>query len=88
MAQYYKTRPCAKPSATSTRTHAGDVRSDFDRMREALLATDAEEGWAPELRRYLGTMQRDVTKDTDLVQWWQVGLGFYVVASITNDYSV
>jgi len=43
-------------------------------MREALLATDAEEGWASKLRRYLGTMQRDVMKDTDLVEWWQVGL--------------
>jgi hypothetical protein len=43
-------------------------------MHEALLATDAEEGWTSELRRYLGTMQQDVTKDTDLVEWWQVGL--------------
>jgi hypothetical protein len=29
---------------------------------------------ASELRRYLGTMQRDVTKDTDIVEWWQVRL--------------
>jgi hypothetical protein len=76
MAQYYKHRPRAQPPTTGTRTQAGDVRSEYDRMRETLLATDADEGWAPELRRYLGTMHRDVTKDTDLVIWWQVGLEF------------
>ncbi|KIJ90585.1 hypothetical protein K443DRAFT_15091 [Laccaria amethystina LaAM-08-1] len=32
---------------------------------------DAEEGWASELRCYLSTMQRDVTKKTNLVDWWQ-----------------
>jgi hypothetical protein len=77
MAEYYKTRPRPIPPVTRTRTqasHAADTRSDFDKMHEALLATDAEEGWTSELRRYLGTMQRDVTKDTDLVEWWQVGL--------------
>ena len=77
MAEYYKTRPRPIPPVTHTRSqasHAADTRLDFDKMREALLATDAEEGWASELRRYLGTMQRDVTKDTNLVEWWQVGL--------------
>ena len=33
---------------------------------------DTDEGWAAELRRYLATMQCDVEKDTDLVEWWQV----------------
>ena len=46
--------------------------SEFDKHRETLLMDDAEEGWASELRRYLGTMQRDVKKDTDLIEWWQV----------------
>jgi len=46
--------------------------SEFDKHRETLLSEDAEEGWASELRRYLGTMQRDVTKQTDIVEWWQV----------------
>jgi hypothetical protein len=46
--------------------------SDFDKHRISLLTADVEEGWAAELRRYLGTMQREVKKDTDLVEWWQV----------------
>jgi len=46
--------------------------SEFDKHRETLLAADVEEGWASELRRYLATMQRDVTKHTDIIEWWQV----------------
>jgi hypothetical protein len=48
------------------------VLSEFDKLHETLLTDDAEEGWASELHRYLHTMQRDVTKETDLVEWWQV----------------
>jgi hypothetical protein len=48
------------------------VFQNFDKLRETLLTADAEEGWASELRRYTSTMQRDVTKHTDLVEWWQV----------------
>ena len=48
------------------------VLSEYDKLRETLLTDDAEEGWASKLRRYLYTMQRDVTKETDLVEWWQV----------------
>jgi len=46
--------------------------SEFDRHRQTLLSDDAEEGWASELCRYLGTMQRGVRKDTDIIEWWQV----------------
>jgi hypothetical protein len=46
--------------------------SDFDKHHKSLLIDDAEEGWASELRCYLGMMQHDVKKDTDLVKWWQV----------------
>src|SRR5271155_1122152 len=81
MAHYYKTRPRSTPLQSNTRNHAqqaGDtparVLSEFDKLREKLLTTDAEEGWASELHRYLGTMQQDVTKDTDIVEWWQVRL--------------
>ncbi|PPQ73449.1 hypothetical protein CVT25_000097, partial [Psilocybe cyanescens] len=45
--------------------------SEFDKHQETLLSDDAEEGWASELRRYLGTMQCNVKKDTDLIKWWQ-----------------
>ena len=76
MAQYYATRPSVRPQRappTTVNTNSdGHVLSEFDKLRETLLTDDAEEGWMAELRRYLGSMQRDVTKDTDLVIWWQV----------------
>ncbi len=46
--------------------------SEYDKHREQLISDDVDEGWASELRRYFGTMQRDVKKDTDIVEWWQV----------------
>jgi hypothetical protein len=79
MAQYYRDRVAlARPQQPTIRNRTDEgadapVLSDFDKHRQTLLTNDAEEGWAPELRRYLSTMQRDVTKDTDLVEWWQVG---------------
>ena len=73
MAHYYKYRPSANVLRNPSRDAASaPCLSEFDKYRETLLTTDAEEGWASELRRYLSTMQRDVTKDTDLVEWWQV----------------
>jgi hypothetical protein len=74
MAKYYNTCPRTIPLQRNTVTPDDDpsVLSEFDKHRETLLTADAEEGWASELRRYLGTMQRDVTKNTDLVEWWQV----------------
>jgi hypothetical protein len=39
----------------------------------ALLSSRGEdEGWQAELRRYLKDLPADVTKDTDIVKWWQV----------------
>ena len=81
MAAYYKNCPSTAPivpsantsSATSTSTLAlGHAMSEFNKHRETLLSDDLEEGWASELCRYLNTMQRDVKKDTDIVEWWQV----------------
>jgi hypothetical protein len=73
MAEYYKNHPSIVPTASSTSDPDLSVTvSDFDKHRESLLSDDAEEGWASELRRYLGTMQRDIKKDTDIVEWWQV----------------
>ena len=77
MAQYYQHRRSAVPrkadagNQTDAATGAR-VMSEYDKLREKLLTDDAEEGWAAELRRYLKTMQRDVTQDTDLIEWWQV----------------
>jgi hypothetical protein len=75
MYKYYQSRPStvslsAQTQATTSSETA--TLSEFDKHRETLLSEDTEEGWASELRRYLSTMQRDVTKQTDIVEWWQV----------------
>ena len=73
MAEYYSHRGPSAPSQKLNRADAaansnGPDLSEFDKLRETLLTDDVEEGWASELRRYLGSMQREVTKDTDLVE--------------------
>jgi hypothetical protein len=76
MAQYYNQRPVTipipQPANPENPTAEVRVLSEFDKLREMLLTDDAEEGWASELCRYLNTMQRNVTKKMDLVEWWQV----------------
>jgi hypothetical protein len=70
MAEYYKI--CPSVSLTPTTSDTELTVSDYDKHRETLVFDDAEEGWAPEMRRYLGSMQRGIKKDSDIVQWWQV----------------
>ena len=74
MAQYYNTRPRATPvqRGTGTQDADDDDTSEFDKHCETLLTANTIEGWVAELHRYLSTMQLDVTKNTDLVEWWQV----------------
>jgi hypothetical protein len=49
------------------------ILSEYDRHRLTLLSNRAEdEGWQSEMRRYLKDLPADVTKDTDIVKWWQV----------------
>lgn len=53
------------------------ILSDFDRHRLTLLSTNQaeEEGWESEMRRYLKDIPADVTKETDIVKWWEVCAG-------------
>ena len=77
MAEYYRIRPSVAPIPASASSREPSITlSEFDKHRESLLIDDAEEGWASELRRYLGTMQRDIRKDSDIVKWWQVSFSF------------
>ena len=69
-------------TTTSTKTVPGYI-SEFDRQREALLSDDMDEGWASELRRYLSVVERDVKKDADLVEWWQVSNLLIFTSSLT-----
>ena len=78
MARYYNTWLIAIPIQRGTGTQdASDdeasVLSEFNKHHKTLLTTNSvKEGWASELHCYTSTMQWDVTKNTDLVEWWQV----------------
>ena len=61
----------------------GTLESEFDRHRRLLLVQSAgsrAEGWAMELRRYLGDLPADVNKETNIVDWWAVSTYFYLSA--------
>jgi hypothetical protein len=74
MAEYYSTRPSVETIPIASDSDPTITVSEFDKHRESLLSNDVEEGWVPELRRYLETMQRDIKKDADIVEWWQVSI--------------
>lgn len=88
MAEYYKTRPSAV--AIPSKSAAGDCTKDprtlseYDKHRKTLISDDMAEGWASELRRYLQTMQCEVEKDTDIVEWWQVSKLTYLHLTISS----
>ena len=48
------------------------ILSHFDQYRQSLVESAVDEGWAVELQHYLKDMPADVSKDTDIVLWWQV----------------
>ena len=80
MAEYYSTRPPVAPTSTITSDLESSINvSEFDKHRETLLSNDVEDGWVPELRRYLEIMHRDIKKDSDIVEWWQVSGFFYTI---------
>ena len=71
---YYKSTPNMGPVPTQPDpSHDNSILSEFDRHQLTLLSSQEEdEGWQAELHRYLKDMPTDVTKDTDIVEWWQV----------------
>lgn len=84
MGEYWKNRPQVTPTVQPVLDAGGDdvcsasVVTSFDRYRQTLVSKDDEEGWAAEKRRYLKDMPADVTKETDVVEWWQVSKLQYV----------
>jgi hypothetical protein len=73
MARYWETRP-ARPTTTQLEPDSPTVSrpslTGFDRHHRTLVAS-GEEGWVAELGHYLGDLPRDVTPDTDIVEYWQ-----------------
>jgi hypothetical protein len=75
MEMYFKRRPQRQAANPSTADNAGAEKaliSEYDRYHQTLVEMDDDEGWASELRRYLKDRPADVSKETDIVQWWQV----------------
>ena len=93
MEEYWNTR--LKPTAPTNPTDNiglgqpddNSVLSDYDRHRLTLLANQTQdEGWLSEKCRYLEDMPANVTKETDIVEWWQVCIvahGLYLIFLIT-----
>jgi hypothetical protein len=70
---YYKRQPNTKPMPTQAApVDTNSILSEFDRHQLTLLLGEKGEGWQAELHRYLKDMPANVTKDTDIVKWWQV----------------
>ena len=82
MEKYYRPRTCL-PVTTAPENEgpaaAKTLLSEYDRYRRTLIDKDDsdDEGWASELRRYKNDHPIDVTKDTDIIQWWQVNSFFF-----------
>lgn len=75
MEEYYK--PPQAANTTESTSNSGNeahesVQSDFDQYRRSLIAQEIDEGWQSEKRRYVNKMPADVTRDTDVVKWWEV----------------
>jgi len=74
--------PCgtvtAGDAATDVSENENTLQSDYDRFCRNLVQqqnmNDGGGGWKAELRRYLGDRPCDVTRDTDIVEWWAVSV--------------
>ena len=79
MDEYYKMWLRAKPAQPPPTPIGVDgecipvkvLSSKYDRYHQSLLEMDDREGWSSELRCYLNDRPDDVTKDTDIIKWWQ-----------------
>ncbi|KAH7903215.1 hypothetical protein BJ138DRAFT_1020984 [Hygrophoropsis aurantiaca] len=83
MAEYWKERrrdvprprTTLAPARATSSAKANTLESDFDRHRRQLVeqaTLEQDAGWAAELRRYIKDMPEDVSKETDIVEWWSV----------------
>lgn len=76
MAQYYENQLPApsinKFAGNPLSSMEAHVLLEFNKHCKTLLAENAQEGWASELHCYLSTMERNMMKETDLIEWWQV----------------
>jgi len=46
---------------------------------------ELEESWQAEFHRYLSTIEEDVNKDTNLIEWWGVSNWYHFYNIISTD---
>ena len=77
MEEYWDCQPRAQsptptPSTSTSMNASASILSDYNWYQQTLLAVEHNKGWAAELQCYLKDMPADVTKETDIVEWWQL----------------
>ena len=58
--------------------------SEFDLHRQQLISEGSVEEWHMELRRYLRYVPADVTRDTDIIDWWSVSTSLSLFYRFTD----
>jgi hypothetical protein len=74
--------PTPTPDETAANVDGdSDEPNDFDRHCQKLVSgAIGNEGWREELAHYLNDIPNDVTKDTDIVEWWGVCILFIILS--------
>jgi hypothetical protein len=87
MTQYW-CPPQGSSTSASSSSHTATVKeSDYNKCCRRLLSTSQETGgWEAELRRYLNDSSPNITKNMDLIEWWQVCAALLVMY-YTDDFS-
>ena len=101
MPDYWDSNPAADPPACmetniSALEDNNTLESEFDRHRRSMVTQNigsGGEGWATKLHRYLDNLPSDVTKDTNVIEWWAVStnslmfcMSLTIVQNHTNSY--
>ena len=71
----------AAHAAHAAKCKTRPLESEFDSHCQMLIEqsrqSEAGNGWSTELHHYLSDLPSDVTKKTDIVQWWAICLFMY-----------
>ena len=101
MPDYWDSNPAADPPACmetniSALEDNNTLESKFDHHRRSMVTQNigsGGEGWATELHCYLDDLPSDVTKDTNIIEWWAVStnslmfcMSLTIVQNHTNSY--
>ena len=94
MQDYWEDSPVSQQGPSIPSTSLADLstlESEYDLHRlnlvcDAGLNSDSG-GWKMELRRYLEDLPKDISKNTDIIQWWADHAGVYpTLARIAKDF--